>query len=307
MMTCKEYNNIIIQLQRDKNYYRVYEIIEEALTFYPLDTFFLKSEIFVLYKLNKIKEAREKAEGRMELFKYDVFFLKTYLNILAKENAKADLEQFIDNISSWNIKDEAFLIFFTRLVFKTFGKEKAINFLGRIISDVSKNSGLKRLYSEIETDSGKGGGFKHYKEKLGEKDPIEAIAEIEGIIILPDYADDYDLRLYLAELYKKTKRYDEAIETYKHLLGLKDHEFTRKMLGYTYYKMGDIENAVIYLKDVFVKHPDDHYLYRTLFKIFEKMADYERFEKIVNEALCENPDARYLFGLLKKAKKWQKD
>jgi hypothetical protein len=37
------------------------------------------------------------------------------------------------------------------------------------------------------------------------------------------------------------------------------------------------------------------------------MADYERFEKIVNEALCENPDARYLFGLLKKAKKWQKD
>lgn len=123
---------------------------------------------------------------------------------------------------------------------------------------------------------------------------------------LPGYSEDFDLRVYLAELYKKTGEYEKAIEAYRHILAVKDNDFTRKMLGYAYYKKGDTGNALVYLKDAFFKDPRDHFLYSTIYKIFEAKADYDGLEKLINEVMGVNPGAKHLYGILRRAKKWCK-
>lgn len=307
MLTAGEYGRKIVQLQRDRQPYQAYEMVKEAINCYPTSPFLLKSEVYILYQLKKIKKAKEKAERIIEQLKYDPFFLTTYLKILEAEGAKEDIERLIENIPLWGIRDEDFYVFLIKAVLRIFGKEKAIEVGRQITPIIEGSSAIKHLSGEISGEGVLDKTFQYYKEKLKGKTSEEIIKELESISVLPDYANDYQLHLYLAQIYKETKKYDKAIKTYKYLLGLKDDEFTRKMMGYTYYKSGDRENALIYLRDSFIKYPHDHYLYRTIFKIFEAASDYNGFEKLTQEALGANPEAKHLFGLLKKAEKWKKD
>ncbi len=75
------------------------------------------------------------------------------------------------------------------------------------------------------------------------------------------------------------------------------------MLGYAYYKNGDYENAIVYLKDIFMESPIDHFLYSALYRMYESKADYKGFEKLMLEALSLNPGAGHLYGLIKRARK----
>lgn len=306
LMNAKEYSNKIIDMERERDYQGAYGLLQEALTVYPVNTFFLKNEVYILFRLKKIKQARQKAEERILLLKNDPFFLKTYLMILEIENAKEDMERLIEKIPSWEIRNEDFHLFLARLTARVFGQKKAMETLRATVIDYPEYEALKNLLNDWSTGGSLKGGFKHYRDRFKETKTLDAIMEIESIRALPDYADDYQLQLYLAELYKKAKKYDLAIETYKNLLGLKEHKFARKMLGYTYYRLGDIQNAAACLKDAFLDDPYDHYVYRTVAKIFEKRSDYEGFERLVTEALGKKPGAKHLYGLLKRAKKWQK-
>lgn len=307
MLTPWEYKNKIIELEKKKNYREASEVLKMALEVYPTNLFFLGNEVYLLYRLNKIKEARQKAEERVELLKNDTFFLRTYLRILEKFDAKVDIEEVLErNIFSRSVGDENFYIFISQLMERVFSREKAVNTIKRALAIFQNSEALKELLAKFEKEEGVGSRYKYYKEKFKGKKIEDVIKEIESIRVLPNYANDYELLIYLAELYKKQGKYDLAIKLYKHLLGLKDNEFARKMLGYAYYKSDEFENALMYLKDIFLKTPYDHFLYSTIYKIFKEKQDVEGLNRLVNEALCINPDAKHLYGLLARIEKWQK-
>lgn len=306
-MTPKDYETRIIALIKNRNFNEAYDVVTEALTIYPVNTFFLKNEIFVLARLNRTKQARQRAEEKVDVLKNDAFFLKTYLSILEKEKALEDLDHLLEKtVFPSGLYNEVFCVFLCRLAGRVFSKQKAEDLLERCILRFPESGMLKDLREKSGGEGTIENKYKDYKEKFKGRKTGDAIAEIEKIKTLPGYSEDFDLHVYLAELYKKAGEYEKAIEAYRHILSFKDNDFTRKMLGYAYYKMVDNDNALVYLKDAFFKDPRDHFLYSTIYKIFEAKADYEGFEKLINEVLGVNPWAKHLFGILRRAKKWGK-
>ena len=307
MYDARGYSDRIIELERKRDYRGAYELLKEALTIYPTRPFFLRTEVYLLLRLNKTKEARAKAEGWVEMLRNDTFFLKTYLSVLRQEKAHEDMARLITVILSWGVGDEDFLIFLGKTASRCVGREKGEEVLRQALARFPDSEPLKKIAADMETAEAGASRVDLYRQKFAGKKTAEAAAEIETIMAMPGYAEDYDLHLYLADLYKKMKKYDQAVEIYTRLLSLRDHEFTRKMLGYTYYKMGDKEQAAAYLKSVFVKRPDDRFLVSTLFKIYKEKADFEGLGNLVTEALAVRPEAKHLYGLLKKGRRWQKD
>lgn len=306
-MTIIHYKNKLLELQRKRDFRGAYEILNEALSEYPANPFFIKNEIYILYKLGRLKEAQQIAEVKLDQFKYDSFFLRTYLNILASlKHNKKELESLIDNVFIWNIRDEDFLIFLVRFTERILGESKALEVSKRAISLLPESLTLKKIIDADKEKISIEGRFNHYKKRFDRKAVKDSIDEIEMILEMPEYKQDYELNLYLAGLYKDAGRLIDAIELYKRLLSIKDNDFTRKMLGYAFYKQGDKSNAFAYLSEQFLKNPFDHYLYTTVFKICEDMKDRQKLEELFKKALGLFPDARHLFGLLKRAEKWQK-
>ena len=302
----KKYEYRIIDLVKRQRYEEALEIVYEALLTYPTHPFFRKNEIFLLYKLGKIKEARDLAEARIESFKNDLFFLQIYLLILEKEKRKDDILQLIEqHILPSRIGNERFFTFLADLVERIFDRDKALEMLKKAQVLIQEDVKLEELIKRYEEEPDKA-SLKYYKKKFAGRPANEIIKEIEQIRYLPAYQQDEGLHLYLAELYKDTRRYDMAIEIYRYLLGIKDRDFLRKMIGYAYYKEGDMENALTYLKDLFLKNPHDHYLYSTIYSIFKKLDDYEGLERLVKDILATHPDATHLYGLLKRARRWKK-
>jgi len=308
MLTSWEYKNKIIGLQRNKDYREAYEALKMALAIYPTNLFFLSSEVYLLYRLNRIKEARQRAEERIDVLKNEAFFLKIYLTILERLKAKEDIEDFIErNILSRKMGSEDLYVFVSQLILRVFGKERAIDVINRSLMFFQDSVKLKSLLVDLQKDDGSGSRYKYYSERFKGRKLDDVIKEIEGIRALPNYANDYDLLTYLAGLYKKQGDYARAIGLYKHLLTLKDSEFTQKMLGYAYYKSGDYEGALTYLRDFFLKDPFDHFLYSAIYRIFREKRDSEGLHRLVNETLGINPSASHLYGLLSRTRKWQKD
>ncbi len=307
MTNAREYADSIIALERKKDYRGAYEALKEALTIYPTNLFLLRNEVYLLFQLGKIKEARTKAEARVELLKNDSFFLRTYLMVLQREKAKEDLERLISAILSWGVGDESFWVFLVDAATKSLGIEKGREVLRHAQARFPASEPLKKFALAGEGKPGGASGFTHYQQKFAALKPAEAALEIEAIMVLPEYAEDFELQLYLADRYKKMARYEQAVEIYLRLLARREQPFTRKMLGYAYYKLGDKTQALIHLKSVFVQSPDDHYAAQTLLKLYEEKADYEGLEMLVREALATRPEAKHLYGLLKKAGRWRKN
>lgn len=308
MQSAWEYRDAIIGLQKRKDYSAAYETMRTALTVYPTNPFFLSNEVYLLYRLNRIKEARQKAEERVEFLKNDVFFLKIYLTILEKLRAKQDIEDFIERyILSQRTGNEDLYVFVAQLTERIFGKDRALDSANRALMFFQDSAKLKELLAGLQRSGSAESGYKFYKDKFKGMKTADAIREIEGVRILPDYADDFELLAFLAELYKKQGDYSKAIDIYRQILTLRDNEFIRKMLGYAYYKSGDHKSALVYLKDFLLKNPDDHFLYSTIYNIFKETGDSEGLHRLIEEALGLHPSAKHLYGLLSRTKKWKKD
>ncbi len=304
----RDYEAKIIALVKTGNFQEAFELVTEALTIYPSNPFFLKNEIFILFRLNKTAHARQRAEEKVDVLKNDAFFLRTYLSILEKEKAVEDIEHLLEKtIFPSGVCNEDFCVFLCRLAGRVFSNRKAEEMFQRCMLLYPESGALKGFLNKQDGEGIFEKNYKNYKEKFKGRKTVDAIAEIENIKTLPGYNEDFDLQVYLAELYKKAGEYGKAIEAYRQILSFKDNEFTRKMLGYAYYKMGDSDNALVYLKEALFKDPRDHFLYSTICKIFETKADYAGFEKLINEVLGVNPGAKHLFGLLRRAKRWNID
>lgn len=305
-MTPKDYEIKIIALIKKRNFKEAYDLVSEALTVYPANAFFLKNEVFVLFRLNKTSRARQRAEEKIEVLKDDPFFLKTYLSILEKQKAREDIERLIEKtIFPSGLCNEDVCFFLCGLAGRVFSRQKAEEILKRCLLLHPESEKLKILCDKFEEEGEAGKSYKGYKEKFKGRRTTDAIAEIEKITALPGYKKDVELHAFLAELYKKAGEYAKAIDAYRYILSIRDNGFTRKMIGYTYYKSGENDNALVYLKDAFFKDPRDHFLYSTIYKIFESKADYQGFEKLINEVMGANPGAKHLYGILKRARRWK--
>ena len=291
-MKLKESIKQITDLQRKKNYKKALNLLNVALSLYPENDFLKKYEIFLLYKSGKNKEAFNLANNQFEYFKNDPFFLQTYFSILEKLKDKTSIKELVNKIlielPQFNKK---FYEFLANVIMRNFQMEEANNLIKKLPYEIS----IQQKFN-----------YKAYKEKFKNLKTDEAIDEIENLMILPAYKNDFDLNLYLAELYKKAKRYNDALNIYKSLLLQKETTFLYKMIGFSYYRLKDYKNALKYLKNVILKSPDDTVLIQTIYKIFEKDKDFEGFKLLIEEVLAKYPEMKKLYGYLKRAEKWEK-
>ncbi len=295
-MTLKKYISKLISLQKNNNLEEALKLLNEAFAIYPTNNFLKKYEIFLLNKIDKIDEAYTKANNLLGEFKNDEFFNQTYILILEKRKNREEIKDFIQSIIL-DLPDfsDKFYYFLKSVIERNFSTNESKKLINKLPIKIKSNSNKKNR------------NYKIYKEKF-EKLPLsDAINEIENLMILPSYKDDYDLNLLLAGFYRKSNRFEDALKIYKNLMTIKESFFLYKMLGYTYYRLKDFENALKYLQEVLFKEPEDNILIQTVFKIYEAKKDYSGFKKLIEEILAKKPNAKKLYGYLKKAEKWEKN
>ncbi|KJR42457.1 hypothetical protein MCHI_001645, partial [Candidatus Magnetoovum chiemensis] len=100
------------KLKQEKAYSKAYNLAQEALESHPDNTFLLSNEIFLLYKLNKIKAAYQKAKQHIDTLRDNPLFARTYIIILDKLALKQELEELIDHYTLFmKITDQEFYLF----------------------------------------------------------------------------------------------------------------------------------------------------------------------------------------------------
>ena len=304
-MNKSEYDQKIINLQKTKNFKEALLLVDDALLIYPQDLFFVKSKIYILSRLNNYKEAYDLAVKYFDMLKNDNFFLKSYILILERLKLTQDIVNLTkDYLLKNNILDEGNYIEIYNILSKIGEKELANDLLNLGLYNFKDSN---KLAEQIKKNTNENNALEYnqIKNKFKDLDTKDAIFEIENMMTLEKYHLNVNLNLFLADLYKKTEDFDKAIDIYKHILSIKDNLFTRKMLGYVYYKKDDYHNAIIYLKDVFLKEPNDTILLSTITKIYSTIFDKNKYQELLNEAMSLNPDAKNLYGHIKKASKWK--
>ncbi len=301
-MTIREYIERIISFQKVKDYDSAYNLLQDALTIYPSNKFFQSSEIFLLSKLKRLREAREKAEARLSIFRSDPFFLKTYIEILIKQKDRKALFDVAERLKVTPLKDERLYRFLADALIKFNERDMALELIQSGISSMPDKMELL-LYLERLNGGLHEAGIEYYRERYRDMPPERVISEIENILILPDYERNVSIRLFLAELYKKNGDLEKASEVYSQCLKIKDSLYIRKMLGFVCYRMGDLDKALFYLRDAFLHDPEDNAVYNTIYRILEQKEDISLAESLVNEALTKHPNTGKIYGLLKRLKK----
>jgi tetratricopeptide (TPR) repeat protein len=303
----------IIALERSRDYRGAYQLLREALARYPNHPFFLKNEVYLLMRLKRLGEAREKAEAVFHIFNRDPFFLRTYLGVLDAMNLDEEIERLLAAAADWDIRDEAFRRFARALRQKRTGRQREqmprFDGEGRAV----RNEAVKDGYALADRAGGAPAtpapenepapSRRFYRERFEGRPLEEAVAEIETIMALPDYDHDEDLHLCLAELYKKAGRYDRAAAVYEKVLRWGENGFVRKLLGFALYRAGDLRAAQGQMREAFLEDPNDHFLTSTLRKLYRERGDPQGWEDLLAEALARHPEAVRLHGLLKKARK----
>ena len=94
--TAYDYTQQVFNLSK-KTDSEAYELVKEALTIYPSNPFLLNNEIYVIFRMGNVKEARQKAEEQFQSLKNNASFLRTYLSILDKSSAHEDILRLIDS------------------------------------------------------------------------------------------------------------------------------------------------------------------------------------------------------------------
>jgi len=301
-MKAREFIDRILSLQKKKDFRGAFNILQEALSIYPSNTFLLTSEIYLLLRLKRLKEARQKAEARFDSLKTNPFFLRTYIEILLKENEKEEFMRLSERLNTIAIRDEKLYLFIARSLIKLGEREKAIGILNSGLLYMPGSRELNSLLDRLKEEPHEA-GINYYRERYRDIPTERAISEIENILFLPDFEGDISIRLFLAELYKKRGLMEKAAEIYTECLKIKDSPHVRRMLGFLYYRMEDMDRAFFYLRDALIETPEDYAIYNTISKIIERTDNLKEIESTINEALSRHPEARHLYGLLKRLRK----
>jgi predicted Zn-dependent protease len=301
-VSLNDYIQNILALQRSKNYRGAYELLKEALKYYPTNHFLQGSEVFLLFRLGQVKEARRLAEERLSALKTNPFFVKTYIDCLVKDKAQEDALRVIDSVFTWGIRDEKLFGSIADILMRIADTDRAVAFLQLALMLMPQSQALKEHLSRLNNQSLKDKTVGYYRERFKDIPLQRVIEEVENLLVLPDFMEDLSLRLYLAEVYKKKGDLHKAAETYTEALKIKDTPFVRKMLGYVYYRLKDWDKAFIYLRDHFIEEPQDNALYTTMAKILQNRNNQSDAEALVAEALARHPEYKQLYGLLKKTR-----
>lgn len=304
-MTLKAYIERLISLQRKRDYHSAYHLLNEALSDYPTNAFLQASEVYLLFKLGKIKEARQKAEARQKMIMTNPFLLRTYVEILFKDRDIEDIILITERIKSMGLKDERLYLYLANLLLRMGKRDMAVELLQAGLIYMPGSIKIKTSLENLTINTHEQRGVDYYRERYKGMPIDKTISEIEGIIILPEFKDDISIRIFLAELYKRDGNLKKVEEVYLDALMIRDSPYIRKMLGFLYYRQREMRRAFFYLKEAFLEDPDDHALYNTILKIAEEIQNLDEMEGLINEALIKHPGSGRLHGMLKRLKRVQ--
>lgn len=301
-MILREYIQRILSLQKKGDYDSAYNLLQEALPLYTSNEFLQTSEIYLLLKLRRLKEARQKAETRLSGLNTNPFFMRTYIEILSRQRDRDEILHITERLKFYPLRDERLYSYLAGVLVRIGERERAIELLNSLLLYMPENKGLSEYLERLKGGAGDD-SLSYYRKTYKGIPPEKVIPEIEGILVLPEYKENISIRLFLAEVYKKTGDIKRAEEVYSECLRIKDSFHVRRMLGFLYYKIGEMDKALLYLKEPFLENPSDHAIYNTISKIIEKTGNIKEIEALLNEALSKHPEARQVYGLMRKLKR----
>ena len=290
--------NAILSLIKQKEYGEALDMIREEQAFFPTHALLQRSEIFCLFKLHRIEEARVLCERNFESQKNEAFFLSTYLQILEKLGENDSIRDIVERIRS---KGPSEIRLFTLIIRLLRGHPERGDFEAFKIY-------AKEIFPKEAafTSQDPQNDYRHYKEYYKKTPAREAITEIKSLLVLPRYRSDKALKMTLAELEKSIGAYDEARQIYEEMLREEHSIFVVKLLGFLLKKAGKDKEALPYLREAFIEKPSDVILRKNFTQLCERAGEKLIFIESVKQALQTHPEDRYLYGLLKKADKWKK-
>jgi len=288
----------ILSLIKQKEFVEALERIHEEQTFFPTHALLQRSEIFCLFKLHRVKKARELCEKHFESQKNEAFFISTYLQILEKLGENDEIRLLTERVFSKGPTEARLFKLIARLLcghpergdYKTF---------------IAQAANLFPTEPAFQEKQNRQNDYRHYKEYYDKMPVRDAIDEMESLLVMPQYQKDSSLRLVLAEFKKEIKDYEDARKIYEDLLAEEHSLFVVKMLGFLLKKEGKDSEALPYLKEAFVENPSDVVLRKNFTQLCERMEEKGLFIESVRQALQKHPEDRYLYGLLRKAAKWK--
>jgi tetratricopeptide (TPR) repeat protein len=302
-MSAYEYRQKIFNLSREGQISAAYEVAREGLTLYPANPFLLSDEIYLIFRIGRVKEARQKAEEQFQILKGNAWFLRTYLSILHKDEACDDILRLADSgvlTQDFQVKAKPdYFIAVAKIIAGAGFKDKAIEILRNAPQSEETDKEIERLLSH----KGKGAPKRNpYEEKYKGKRSSDVVRELEMTRLLPEYKGDFDLHHHLADRYKKTKQPEKASEIYKYLLTIRDDDFTRNRLGHVYKDMGLFDEALVCFKEGLMKDPLKTHLHTALIDIFVEKKDPDGCERFIHDILAVHPKAGRLYGVIRKVK-----
>lgn len=128
--------------------------------------------------------------------------------------------------------------------------------------------------------------------------PIEAI---QGLLAIGDRKNDPQLHGLYAKRLKGEGDFAGAAREFAEAAKLDPrHDFWRKQAGFAYAKARADDQAVHYLRPLFIADPADQYVRSALFAALKRLAGAAEVAKAIDEALAQHPDKVFLHGIRRK-------
>jgi tetratricopeptide (TPR) repeat protein len=130
------------------------------------------------------------------------------------------------------------------------------------------------------------------------------IEELKTILSLPSKKDDPQLHGLLGQKLKETGKFKEAAAEFHTAWKLSPKNlYFLKQKGFCHYSLGEYEEAVNALSQVFRKNPNDYRVRSTLKRIYTTTNNLTGFIALLEDVLKDHPDNVKLIGILKGAVK----
>jgi tetratricopeptide (TPR) repeat protein len=139
----------------------------------------------------------------------------------------------------------------------------------------------------------------------GLKRPDEkTIEELEKVTKLSSQKDDAHLHGFLGLKLKKAGKLKEALSEFQTARQLAPEDFYfLKLEGFCHYQMGDYDEAIEDLSQVFRKDPNQYIVRKTLKKMYVTKGNLDEFIVLLEQVINDHPHNVKLFGILKGIKK----
>ena len=242
----------------------------------------------IFYKENNFGEALQYFRHAAEKDNRPYLILRIAKTLREMENYKEALET-LDTVL---VSDRESLLFL---------KEKAL-----ILNRIKQCDEALGIYEKVKKlDPNDSFVRKEIYRLKGLKRPEEkTIQELKTILNLPSKMDDSQLHGLLGQKLKDTGKLKEAASEFHRAAQLEpNNPYFLKQEGFCYYNLGDYQEAINLLGQVFRKDPNDFRIRVTLEKMYSTTNNLLGFMDFLEDILADYPHNVKLMGTLKKIHK----